>query len=137
MKSIVTAVAAAISICGFSITASQEWVKDYISRLNGSTNSVISVNSGENVYTVTYQLRTEHALMVTNSSGTYANGTKFAYAGGGVFTNKVLGASILATSTNFVWNGIQSHVESGFDRFGGNFSVCGGMITVDESEGLK
>lgn len=138
MKKKIMAFAGLLALGAFGITASQEWVKDFVARLNGSTNEVLSTEVDGCRVEMSYQLKTERAIMVTNSvEATLPDGTLFAYTSNGVFTNKVVGSFIRATATNLVWNGIGSRVENGFDRFDGHFSVAGGLITLNEAEGLK
>jgi len=129
LKHIVTLSAAALcASCAWGVGASQEWVKDYISRLNGGTNAVLSADAGTNgVFTATYELFTVAALVATNSAhATVTNGFTFAYTSNGVY--RCGQQTIQATASNLVWNGVSSVVSEGFDTFSGNFSVFGTKI---------
>lgn len=80
------------------------------------------------------------ALAVTNSANaTITNGTLFAWAGNGVYTNAPLNSAVSATQTNFVWNAIQSSVVDGVDTFGGpnGFSVTGLYITPTQAAAIQ
>lgn len=146
MKTLIATIAAALcaahAIAAASPAATQAWVKNYIEKLNGNTNGVISVDAGTNgTITATFELFSERALVATNCitsvSAPIMNGTLFSYVGDGTYRNRQLGETIQATRTNFVWRSRSSVVADGFDTFVGAFSVAGTTITPSQKEALK
>lgn len=139
MKRIITTAAAGLVASSvLAIGASQEWVKDYISRLNGGTNAVITVDAGAEFgeMRASFELASVMTLVATNSSSAaITNGTRFVNTDPGLYKTRTYGGyEITATRTNFVYNGVQSTVVDGLDSFGGLFSVYGEMVTPSRAK---
>ena len=123
-----------------SPAATQAWVRDYMSRLNGGTNGTVSVEvAGGGTVMGEFYPATNAALMATNvlptrSAQAVTNGTLFARipGSGGIYTNAALTLAIFATPSNFTFNGIGSIVTNGIDTFDGEFSVGGTRITTPQ-----
>ena len=128
------------NIFGASRAATEAWVKAYVGGLNGGTNDTVSIDVGGTNGTLKarFEMKTESALMVTNSVlASVTNGTLFAYDAGGSFTNAALGAHIQATASNLVWNAVASMVVDGVDFFPECFGVVGKYLTPTEAKEIK
>lgn len=136
-RALILAASALLTVSAFAIGASQEWVKDYISKLNGSTNSVIKVDGGDGFGSMSARLEMANVmtLVVTNSAtSAVPNGTTFVFTEGGVYRSGA--QTIRALEDAFSWNDRTSVVTNGFDTFVGAFSVYGKMVTPSRAKEL-
>lgn len=125
--------------------ASQNWVEmklDEVEKRLLVSRAVLpmAVDAGTNgtVYAF-YEAASVASLSVTNSANeSVTNGTLFAWAGDGVYTNAAIGSAVFATQTNFVWNSVQSSVVDGIDTFAlpASFSVIGMYITPSQASAI-
>ena len=135
---------AALPALAASRAATEEWVRRYVATNTPSASArysyevtngfvrIVGEDAGETI-TVTGEVPDRLALMATNCTGEavargVTDGMLFAWNGQGEFINAPAGKSIAATPTNFVFEGIASHVD-GIDRFGTLFGVYGLRIT--------
>ena len=157
---IILAAAAFAPLCAaYGVGASQQWVRDYVrtNAAGAATTSAsktlysyavkdgvatISVTNSAGVsVTVSYEVADNAALVVTNctdaaTSKGVTNGTLFAWIGGGVYTNAVLGDAVTCTATNLVYRGVPSAVTNGVDRIEGWFDCFGTRVTNTVRDGL-
>lgn len=148
---ILAAAAFALPRAAYGVGASQQWVRDYV-RTNAADAATatasetlysyavkdgvmtVTASNAEDVVTISGEIPDNEALGVTNCTAAavsrgVTNGTLFAWIGGGVYTNAVLGDAVACTATNLVYRGVQSAVTNGYDRIEGWFDCYGVRIT--------
>lgn len=142
MKKTIICMLAAIAVSSaFGIAASQAWVSNYVAQaisrsageLQATTTSVstggvtvVSVGSGSAAVRFTFEEATDAALCATNCTASaealgVTNGLYFVWNGAGAYVNPV--ATVTATPSNLVFNGVASVRADGFERFDGLFDA--------------
>lgn len=159
-KLVYIAMAAFAPLCAaYGVGASQQWVRDYV-RTNAASGAatasasktlysyavkdgvmtIVASNSVDMVM-LSGEVPDNAALGVTNCtaaavSNGVTNGTLFAWIGGGVYTNAVLGEAVTCTATNLVYRGVPSAITNGIDRIDGWFDCYGTRVTNAVRDGL-
>lgn len=156
---IILAAAAFAPLCAaYGVGASQQWVRDYVrtNAADAATASAsetlysyavkdgvmtVTASNAVDMVTLSGEVPDNAALGVTNCTAAavskgVTNGTLFAWIGGGVYTNAVLGDAVACTATNLVYRGVPSVVTNGIDRIDGCFDCYGTRVTNTVRDGL-
>lgn len=146
------AVAALCAARCFGIAASQAWVAAYVSNyvagsaaevqagttvVSSNGSKVVAVNAGRpDGMRLVIQDFADAALCATNCTAAsetrgITNGCLFVWNGTGSYVNPC--GTVVATSTNLVWEGVGSVATNGVERFAGWFDAYGALVQPDTS----